>query len=136
VVDLGLDEWLIIIAVILLALKFGYQEIRRRFFGKTGTDDTGNDENDIHMGDKDRSRASDHEDDTMLPSSLHGSQSTGSKSETGQAPIHITNIEIHDSIISRSTILPEDEDPGADVNTEIEDSVVLRSKISKRTDDP
>jgi len=153
---LGWNEWLIIIAVLLFALKIGYDEILKRFFGKkkSGLEDshvsemlasrTGSD-----TGKAQHSMVADHG-RTVASGEIHP------HSHNDRSPIHITNIEIHDSVINRSTILPDgdddkDKDDNKDDNTTdnypgdiaidlkghenrssvaIEGSVVRRSKIS------
>ena len=144
-INVGWNQWLIIIAVLMFALKLGYDEIRKKYFGYSGQQ---------VRRERDPSAPSDE-------SALDGRNGTTWETagvrenrdsyfddlpeRDGKVPIHITNIEIHDSVINRSTFLSpgeeggEDDDAG-DVNgdgidvTEIQGSIVHRSSIRPAED--
>jgi len=134
VIQMGWYEWMVVIAVLIFALRLAYEEIRKRLFGEgKGQSNRGllEESKDISGQPESRSDAIDEKEDLK-----ENDVDMGMKSERYErAPIQITNIEIYDSVINRSSILSSDEDDDKDTSVEIEDSVVRRSTIGKEKEE-
>lgn len=156
VIHVGWNQWLIIIAVLMFALKLGYDEIRKKYFGYSGPQVRR--ERDLSSSSEwsalDGRNGSIWEKDGVRET--YDGTLDDIPDRDGGGPIHITNIEIHDSVINRSTFLsPDDEEGGEEgdtdprrddiepgdredeiYTTEIQGSVVHRSSIRPgRTDE-
>jgi hypothetical protein len=97
VIELGWEEWLVLIAVIMFAIKVGLDAIFQKIFKKDHPhfhlNDPSNGSDQHHSSGGDRTVA------LSVQPRLHHTNEDGD-----QTTVNITNIEIHDSIINRSTI--------------------------------
>lgn len=155
--DLGWEEWLIVVILILFGLRMSYEEIRKKLFGTPTSYDKP--ENGSIQQDQtsarpstgtNRSTPSPADQETAQPAGEREQGTTGGSSDN--SPTYITNIEIHDSVITRSTIIGNDEDDDdldnnakndsgnvdPDKTTEkeesgitIEDSIIRRATVGK-----
>lgn len=136
---MGWEEWFVLIAVFIFAMKFGFEEIRKRLFGRMKNAEEKSPEdktthspaNEVPQSIAGNSIHTMHERINRAPVQASGKDDVV---QHQHAPIHITNIEIHDSVINRSTISSTVEsDDVDDSSITVEDAVIRKSTVAGKS---
>lgn len=118
-------------AIILIALRLTFEELMYRLFGWPKRLTTPDD--DAFGGNVPRKEHVPYE---PIPDHIHDRSIQTSPDHNTSDPgdhdgpnVHITNIEIHDSIINRSSIGSDDDDDEGDSEVHLKDAILHRAKL-------